>query len=240
MELREGIILKTLKYQENSKIAYIITKEGLVTALIRASLEYKSKNFSYSQELTKIEFDISKSKKNSFDILTSGRLIESYLNIKKDYNTLFEISKIIDITYKSIEHVTNNQNLYLLFDYLLDNYNKYFERQNKQYYLLIFKLKLLYLLGVGPIFNKCVKCQKIINDNNLIFSIERGGCICKNCIDINDVIYKDDFLSIIKILYLGKLDKLNQELIDKISLEFYMEIDDFIKKYYQKYLSLQI
>ena len=91
MELREGIILKTIKYQENSKIAYIITKDGLVTALIRASLEYKSKNFAYSQELTKIEFDISKSKRNSFDILTSGRLVESYLNIKKDYNTLFDV-----------------------------------------------------------------------------------------------------------------------------------------------------
>ena len=77
MELTEGIILKTIKYQENSKLCYIITKDGLETALVRASLDYKSKNFSYSQELTKINFAISKSKKNSFDIMTTGALVDS-------------------------------------------------------------------------------------------------------------------------------------------------------------------
>ena len=72
MELIEGIILKTIKYQENSKLCYIITKDGLLSLMVRASLDFHSKNFSYSQELTKVDFAITKSKKNSFDIMTSG------------------------------------------------------------------------------------------------------------------------------------------------------------------------
>ena len=237
MELREGIILKTIKYQENSKIAYIITKEGLVTALIRASLEYKSKNYSYSQELTKIEFDISKSKRNSFDILTSGRLIDSYLNIKKDYNTLLEISKIIDLTYKSIEHVTNCEYLYQLFVYLLDKYDQNYQKNNIKYYLLIFKVKLLYLLGVGFTTSKCSICGKNTLDFKG-FSIERGGFVCNHCKSrVNDYL-QGDYIKILQILYLAKLDKLNQELIDNIPLEFYSDIEMLIKNYYNRYLSI--
>lgn len=239
MELKEGIILKTIKYQENSKIAYIITNEGLVMALIRASLEYKSKNYSYSQELTKIEFDISKSKRNSFDILTTGRLVNSYLNIKKEYNSLFEISKIIDLTYKSIEHVTNPNNLYQLFNYLLDQYNENYNKSNKQYYLLIFKTKLLYLLGVGFTTAKCCVCNKK-EINPSYFSIERGGFVCAYCKNVIDDLYYGDFIKILQIIYLGKLEKLNQELIDAIPIEYFSDIDNLIKKYYTKYLSLNV
>lgn len=239
MELKEGIILKTIKYQENSKIAYIITKEGLVTALIRASLEFKSKNYSYSQELTKIEFDISKSKKNSFDILTTGRLVNSYLNIKKDYNTLLEVSKIIDLTYKSIEHVTNPYNLYQLFDYLLQNYNNNYDKNNKQFYLLIFKAKLLYLLGVGFTFSKCCVCLKN-NLKDFYFSVERGGVICNSCKMQVDDLYSGEYLKILQILYLGKLEILTQELIDNLPIEYFGDIDNLIKNYYYKYLSLKI
>lgn len=238
MELREGIILKTIKYQENSKIAYIITKDGLVTALIRASLEYKSKNFAYSQELTKIEFDISKSKRNSFDILTSGRLVDSYLNIKKDYNTLFDVSKIIDLTYKTIEHVTNNQNLYDLFDYFLNSYNNYYLEKSVRFYNQIFKLKLLYLLGLGLNFSKCSLCYKNIELDNNYFSIDHGGSLCKSCAHLVDDLDRGEYLSIIKILYLGKINKLNHDLISQIPLELYSEIEDFLKRYYSKYLSL--
>ena len=238
MELREGIILRTIKYQENSKIAYIITKEGLVTALIRASLEFKSKNFSYSQELTKIEFDITKSKKNSFDILTTGRLVNSYLNIKKDYNVLLEVSKIVELTYKSIEHVTNNQNFYDLFNYFLEEYNNNYDQKSVRFYSQIFRLKLLYLLGLGLNFSRCTVCNKNIDLENSYYSIDHGGCVCKQCRHLINDLEQGEYLTIMKILYLGKLQKLNYQLISEIPLDYYGEIEDFLKKYYNKYLSI--
>lgn len=238
MELREGIILKTIKYQENSKIAYIITEEGLTTALIRASLEFKSKNFAYSQELTKIEFDIVKSKKNSFDILSSGRLIDSFLNIKKDYNKLLDVSSILDLTYKTTEHVTNNKNLYDLLDYYLKSYNENCNNNSVRFYNLIFRLKLLYLLGLGLNFTRCSVCNCEIDLQNNFFSIDRGGVVCNGCKHYASDLEHGDFLTITKILYLGKLDKLNHNLISQIPLEYYSEIDEFIKNYYSKYLSI--
>lgn len=236
MELTEGIILKTIKYQENSKIAYILTKEGLVTVLIRASLEYKSKNFAYSQELTKIEFDISRSKKNSFDILSSGRCINSYLNLKKDYNTLLDVSNIIELAYKSAEHVINNSNLYDLLDFYLDKYNEYYESEHVRFYSVIFKLKLLYLLGIGLNFSKCLICSKDVDFYNCFYSIDLGGSICDKCkVNVKDLFY-GDYIKIIKIIYLAKLDKLSHELITQFPLECYSDILEFLKRYYNKYL----
>lgn len=237
MELTEGIILKTNKYQENSKIAYIITKEGLVNCIIRASLDYKSKNFSYSQELTKIGFDISKSKKNSFDVLTTGVVIDSYLNLKKDYNTLVLITKLMDLTYKTINYVTNFEYLYNLFDYTLNGINTYNEVNTKNvcFYPLIFKIKLLYLLGVGPNFKGCTCCGC---ENSYAFSIEKGGTVCKKCFSNDD--YLTEYLDIMKILYLGKLDKLTSKVINEIPLSSYQIIDEIISKYYEKYLSIKL
>lgn len=232
MELREGIILKTNKYQENSKIAYIITKEGLVTALIRSSLEYKSKNFAYSQELTKIMFDISISKKKSFDILTTGKSINSYLNIKKDYNNLLCVTKIMDLTYKSINHVTNYNNLYQLFDYTLNNINEYDEYH---FYPLIFKLKLLYLLGIGPNFHECSECG---SKNVVSFSVEKGGMVCKKCSDYKA--YNNEYIQIMKILYLAKLDKLTNELIKELPIESFQIIEEIVNHYYENYLSIKV
>ena len=234
MELTEGIILKTIKYQENSKLCYIITKDGLVTALVRASLDYKSKNFSYSQELTKIGFALSKSKKNSFDILTSGMVVDSYLNLKKDYDTLYNISKIVELVYKSINYVNSSSNLYDLLNFVLDNLN----REYKDYFVffpLILKLKLLYLLGVGPNFNGCTSCKA---KNTVAFSVERGGVLCAKCQGEYDI--KTDYIDIMKILYLAKLDKLNCELISSLPIDSINVINEIVNKYYEKYLSIKL
>ena len=237
MELTEGIILKTIKYQENSKLCYILTRDGLVTALVRASLDYHSKNFSYSQELTKVEFAISKSKKNSFDIMTSGQAVDSYLNLKKDYNTLFNISKLLDLTYKSSTYVSNFDNLFSLVNFTLDsiNDNKLINKENACFYELIFKLKLLYLLGVGPTFNGCTSCKK---KETVAFSVSHGGMVCKDCMTIDS--FESDYLQIMKVLYLGKLDKLTTSLIDDLPLASYEFINNIISNYYDKYLSIKL
>ena len=237
MELTEGIILKTIKYQENSKIIYVLTKDGLVTALVRASLDYKSKNFSYSQELTKIGFAISKSKKNSFDILTTGMVIDSYLNLKKDYDILLKTSKLMELIYKVANFATNYDKLYQLFSFIIDTLNEKYDKDDHSlnFYPLILKLKLLKLLGLAPTLTNCVSCK---NENVVGFSVERGGAVCKKCITEND--YKFDSIKIMQVLYLVKLDKLRDEIIGILPIESFQVINEVVDKYYEKYLSIKL
>ena len=82
MELKEGIVIKSTKYLENSKLINILTKEGLKTYLVKGGMKLTHKASSYTQDVSLIQFDYSSGK--GFDILTSGKVIDSYLNIKID------------------------------------------------------------------------------------------------------------------------------------------------------------
>ena len=60
MLTNEGIIIKSTKYQDTSKLVYVLTSDGLNTYLVRNAFNFKSKNYSYALEMTKISFDSSR------------------------------------------------------------------------------------------------------------------------------------------------------------------------------------
>ena len=246
MDLQTGIIIKTNKYKESSKIAYILTKDGLINVLIRNSLDLKSKNFSYSNELAKIEFNINKSKRASFDTLTSGVLLDNYSNIKMDIEKLTSASNILYLIYKSSEYVSNNRNMFDLVSFYFDNLNN--TNSNLiTIYNFIFNLKLLYLLGIGPNLKTCTVCEK---EKTKYLSLLNGGCVCDKCkgsISSNDIVLESDALSLFKILYLVKLSNVNDDYLSSLLKEtekidsngkIINEIKVFIKEYYKKYLAI--
>ena len=167
MELREGIVVKSQKYQENSKIITLVNSDGLASFLVRAAGKLRSRNFGYSQVLTKIGYDFHQ-RRNSFDILTTGKVIDSYKGIKSDINKLNDALLILEITNQLSMHLSDFNTFYQFLDeilFLLDqNYHPY--------YLLIFRVKLLYLLGIGPVFpNACFAGR----DNLIGFDFLKGN-----------------------------------------------------------------
>lgn len=232
MELREGIILKSSKYQENSKIIYIITNEGIQSLLVKGSSNLKSRNFYLGNELTKIAFD--KVKGKGFDIVTTGKIINDYVNIKQDFNRLSKALQIIEIGYTLSEHIDDYEIFYAFIDQILERIN------NSKYYdllLMIFKLKTLYLLGIGPIFTYCVKCHS--KENEMFFDFYSGGMVCLNHQMINESIFSIMTIEEIKFLYLTKLEYFNDDVLSKIPHDFDDEIEKFIDLYYNHYLSFK-
>ena len=234
MELIEGIIINQTKYQENSKIIHVLTNDCMKSLLVRASCSFNSKNFAYSQELTKINFQYSESKKKTFDIMSSGIVLDSYKNIKDDYNKLNITVEILKLTLQANEHVNSYSNLYKLLSYTLDGINNN-TLEIGRYYELVFKLKLLFILGIGPNFNGCTKCGKEAND---YFSINIGGVICEKCLDFEKDIFFGDYIKIMKILYLGKFENLDNNLFQSIIniKNYYEEMKNIISQYYNKYI----
>lgn len=234
MELIEGIVVNTNKYQESSKIIYVLTKNEFKSLLVKSSLNYNSKNFAYSQELTKIGFLCTESNKNTFDIMKSGMVYETYKNIKDNYEKLLIVSKILNLVYRYHEHITDFSNLYNLLDYALNGINNS-NIANYKYYDIIFKSKFLYLLGSGPNFNGCTVCDK--KDAHLSFSIQNGGLVCSKCRD--GYTYSGEFVEVLKILYLGKINILNDDLLNELP-DYYSLINDLLSKYYYHYYSIRI
>ena len=140
--------------------------------------------------------------------------------------------KIIEICYVLGEHITD---MNLFFDFtneILD----LIELNNESYdiYELIFKIKTLYLLGVAPVFSKCVSCGK--KENLKGFAFNNGGMKCSDCIKLDDFIYPSETIKEIKNIYLIKLDQLNLLIKEKQLKYDYSKINRFLELYYEQYL----
>ena len=226
MDLKEGIVVKTISYQDNAKIIYLITTEGKQSLIVKGATNLKSHTFSYAQELTKLAYNQNKM------YLSAGKIISSYVNIKKDYPTLISSLKIIEIAYELIDHINDYQTFYKFLDEILALMN---DNYNNEILELIFKVKTLYLLGVSPIFSKCVECET--RDNLVGFSFYDGGMKCQDHVLITDFIYPDKIVFPLRALYQTKLDELIP-LINHFEID-YQETDLFLNRYFEFYLGFK-
>ncbi len=229
MELKEGIILKTQIYQENSKILTIISESGLSTMLARGAASQKSHNYGYATEFTKIAFAVSEKGSHSFPIMTQGTIGNNFSRIKTDLPRLKDAMVIVDSVLQLGDHMDDSVTLYHFLDEILSRINA----EYTPYYLVIFRLKLLYLLGVGPIFSKCVNCEATTELYG--FDLINGGMICSNCQHSDVTFVNREVIEIIKFLYLTKMAFLTYEVISKVPDKI-MEIDNFLDAYYQHFL----
>ncbi len=227
MKLEKGIILKTIDYQENSKIIYIMTPFGIKSAIVRGAKNLKSKTFAYSQPITYIEFSIQKEK-----YIEACNVLNYFNNIKLDNNRLISSLKVIEISYLLGEHITDYNIFFDFLNNILMCINN--DKKNYLYYELIFKTKILYLLGVAPVLTKCVTCGT--KTNIIGFSFNNGGMKCKKCLKTEDFIYPTDTINTFKELYLLKLPSLIEGINNEGITCNYEKVNHFLTLYYQQYL----
>lgn len=223
MELKEGIIIKTINYKENSKLVYMVCEDGLNSLEAKGASKVNSHTHLYSNLLTNIAF----SSKSHF--LHSAKVLNNYTRIKSNLNKLNLVMNILELTYASIEHITNFK---VFYDFLKSILNLMEEENNDEFYYSIFHIKLLYLLGIQPILNKCVKCEA--KENLLGFVLSDGGMKCSTCLTPSDVLISDkSFLETIYKMYYLKLDVLKENQFD---FDF-NKLKGFIDDYYREFLS---
>ena len=228
MEKKEGIVLKTMDYQENSKIIYLITNNGIDSIIVRGANKLNGKTFLYTHEITKINYELSKDK-----FLKNALVINSYLQIRTNISKLQSTLKIIEICYVLGNHINDFQLFYTFINQILDLISN-----NDDYNIieLIFRTKTLYLLGIAPIFNKCVKCGKITDLTSFAFNC--GGMKCHSCIEKDDFLYPMETIKIVQKLYNQKL----QTIINDLSILHIIKLDHvshFLDLYYEQYLGFK-
>lgn len=232
MKLNEGVIIKSLKYQESSKIITILTNEGLSSYYVKGGAKYKSKNFSYSNELTKIAFDFSQKNNDSLKILTTGTILNNFSNIKQSFEKLNDCFLLLELIDSLGNQITDYQ---ILYDFVNEILTLIDEEEYSPFFIIIFRLKLLYLLGVGPIFSRCVSCSK--KEDLIGFVFEFGGMCCKKCVDGMSVLSKE-LTEIIKYLYLTKLENVDMNLVNEFRKDINLLIK-FIDSYYENFLGFK-
>lgn len=224
----EGIIIKSMDYKDTSKLVTIVTEKGVSTLLVKGAKQYKSKNFAYSQVLTLLSYEPIKSK--TFDILGSASIVDGFSNIKKDYERTQAAYVVLEHAYQFAEHITDTNTFYGFLKNILLKIN---ESDNYNLYQIMFRLKLLYLLGIGPVFSECITCQT--KEHLRGFDLYGGGVKCTDHVTAQDFLYSEGTISKLKYIYLVKLEQASEELLNQIQ-DIVLQLEDFLLRYYEHYL----
>jgi DNA repair protein RecO (recombination protein O) len=216
----EGIIIKSIDYDESSKIIHLLTKDGIKSILCKGARRIKSRFLASIEIMNKVEV-VTTNKK--FPILLDVTLLNSYNKIKYDLKTFLWYSYIFELLSKLPLDIDYNR----FYKFFLEILNK---SDNPMLISEIFQIKVLSLFGVTPEFNKCVVCGKPY----IGFSIKLGGFVCHDHLDNNYPI--EPFLNFKKLYYFDiyndDLNKLND--IDLI------ELFKYITMYYEYHVEIKL
>lgn len=226
----EGIIISTVDYKESSKILNILTPdEGVIGVLAKGSKNIKSRISAVSNVLTYGIFYLNYHK-GSIPILKEVDLFNPLKNIRKDIVKLNYSLFLLELSSQVCKHDKNRE----VYDLLINGLIKINEGYDAGVITNIIELKMLEYLGIKPVIDRCVNCQK--KTDIVTISSYKGGYLCKDCVG-NEVIFDLKTLQIIKLFYYIDVSKIKKiDISEKVKKEICLFIDDYYERYSGLYL----
>ena len=174
----EGIVLKSMEYQEADKIVTIYTKDyGKITAIAKGVRKTKSKFGSSLEILTYSIFLFYKGR--NLDIVSQTEILESFFSTSKDVIKFAFAANCVEVVNKLTEEREINIGL---FNLLKEALHYLRESNDPKLLSLSFKWQTMSILGYRPSLNHCCKCNKNVEDQKeMYFHIKEGGLVCNNC-----------------------------------------------------------
>lgn len=180
----KGIVIKEVQYKENDKIVTIMTdKLGKISCMAKGAKKNNSPLLATSQFLVYSEFMLYKG--TNFYHINSAEMIESFYNLRIDYDKLekaFEVSKLLNKLAYEEEEETGILSLFLNTLYIISNKDKQFDLVRNT-----FLLKLLCLLGYSPRLYKCNMCnekmfgEKMEDKAKYYYDRTTNSAVCEHC-----------------------------------------------------------
>jgi len=224
--MNEGIILNAIDYQENHKIIYVLTKDGKTSFLVPRAKRIKGSLINETQSFNLIKYETTNS--TNLAKIKQIEVVDYFFDIKNDVNRSMIASYACEMIYKYVSSLDNSEMLYNLFKAFLCHLST---TTNIKSLLLEFRIKMLYFLGINPVFTNCVICGT--NKNLIGLSIRSGGYQCEaHKTEDNIGPYSS------KIIYLLYHDKSLDITID--DEETLMYLSEVVNNYYQKHFDEEL
>jgi DNA repair protein RecO (recombination protein O) len=220
----EGLVIRTIHYNESSEIVHLLTKGGIISVMCKGARRYKSHKLSFCIPLTRVNAIITDSK---VPTLIDYSIIDSYDYIKDDLKANLWFSYLLEILNKLQE----NNYFSHIYKMLIRCLELAYENDAMKL-VLTCQVKLLKAFGVEPELKYCVKCHK--NDIKF-FSIKEGGFLCEDENASDRVDYKL-YLPIKKIYY---FDIYNEDFKELNNIDF-KDVFSKITAYYQYHIDIEI
>lgn len=226
-----GVVLKNKDYKENACLVTLLTKEGIINLIVRGAKKANSKTRILTNQYSVIDF--CQTDTNSLNTLTEGVVVDSNLPLYKDVLKLNYAQVIVE---KILVLANSLSSFDILYDFFLQTIKLLGETSYPEIVVLLFEVKLWYLLGIAPNFQSCPRCGK--KNIRGSFTISAGGIICSECLKKQNFVNNGlslDASEVLKWLYLIKMNQINEKFLELI-IPFYQILNQLVDEYYQEYL----
>lgn len=128
--------------------------------------------------LSEIEFIQGK----TYKTLTDVRLIDSFKNLRQDFNTMQLAFKIAQLADRLIKEQEKDEKLWQLLLASFSRLDSFYPCLNTYYLAYYYFLwNLISLIGFAPDLYFCRECKTKVLPERLYLAAEAGGIICQNC-----------------------------------------------------------
>ncbi|UCG35053.1 MAG: DNA repair protein RecO [Candidatus Omnitrophota bacterium] len=173
-----GFVIKRHNFRETSLITTIYTSHfGKITGILKGFYTSK-REFSSPFERGSLNEITFYPKRKEIWLFSFVDLVDDYPYLRTNISKAKVASLFLSLVDKVMQLWDANP---LIFD-LLRQCLTALEKEDERKILYIFLIKFLTLSGFKPEINRCLNCHGNL-DENLYFSISRGGLICQNCFD---------------------------------------------------------
>ena len=170
----ETITLSSIIFKDYDRIVTLFSKEiGLVKLIVKGASRKKSTLIPFCEPLTHAQI-LFKEKKGDLHLFMEGKILNSHLSLRRDYDILLGATKLLKVIQKSHVFYQSSTNIFLL----LSSYLKKLETFDSPNSLIAsFHLKMLLNEGCLTLKNRCSKCQN--QASKLYFS--NKDYFCSQC-----------------------------------------------------------
>ena len=181
----EGVVLKSMKYRESSKIVTLYTREfGKMSTIVKGARRAKNK---YGSSLEPMSYDsvvVYKKEGRDLQTLAQCELIKSFRHLYDDLERMSAGLTIVELVNMIAHEEEGNVPLFALLVESLELLNA--AQKNPSNLLYRFEIRLAAILGFRPTFDACISCQAPVESSqefreDIPFHLSKGGPLCGRC-----------------------------------------------------------
>ena len=174
----KGLISRCTKYKDSDIIFTLLSEEsGIQNFIARGAKKPSSKFSGHIEPINYIE--IYYSGNSSLPAVSQVQSVNSFLNIKSDYNLLMKAQYLVELSEKFFSDDTNYESQ---LNRLIDTLNELPKTNHSELVVLVYEYELLKSYGFGLRIFECSNCSVQLKKTSHYFSVNNSGFYCDNCL----------------------------------------------------------